>query len=148
MALGKERKRAWVSLVVAHLHLVDAVSRRMDDAGVVPWESYGVLLALEEADDGHLRLGELARAIGLTPSGATRLVDRLEKLGYVERVVCPTDRRAVHAQITAEGRVARAVAWPVYEAAIDAVFGLSEADAATVADLLRPVTGDRPLVGV
>lgn len=148
MALGIERKRAWVALVVAHVNLVDRVTRRMDEAGVVPWESYNVLLALEEAEGGHLRLGELARTVGLTPSGATRLVDRLEKVGLVARVLCPTDRRAVHAQITPDGRAARAAAWPIYEAAVDEVLTVSDGDAKKMADLLVPLTGDRPMVGV
>ena len=47
---------------------------------------------------------ELARATDYTPSGLTRLVDRLVRAGLVRRDPCPDDGRGSVATLTAEGR--------------------------------------------
>ena len=48
-------------------------------------------------------MSELANAVSLTTGGVTRLADRLERDGLVERRSCPTDRRVVHLSLTAAG---------------------------------------------
>ncbi len=50
-----------------------------------------------------LRMSELAEAVLLTRSGLTRLVDRLERRGLVERRKCPSDARGFLAVLTDEG---------------------------------------------
>ena len=64
---------------------------------------YEVLLFLAYSDERRLRMGELADRMVLSRSGATRLVDRLEAAGFVERVTCDTDRRGQWAQLTRAG---------------------------------------------
>jgi len=49
-------------------------------------------------------MGALARALGISLSAATGLVDRLTKQGLVERVSDPKDRRLVHVRPSAKGR--------------------------------------------
>ena len=56
------------------------------------------LLILEEG--GPLNLSGLAEAMGLLPSSATRLCDRLVAAGLVRRRTGQTDRRAVHLILT------------------------------------------------
>jgi DNA-binding MarR family transcriptional regulator len=48
--------------------------------------------------------GAPADRIALTTSGITRLIDRIQTAGYVERRPCPTDRRVAFAAITGTGR--------------------------------------------
>jgi len=50
-----------------------------------------------------LGLSELASRLSCVRSNMTQLVDRLEADGLVRRVACPTDRRAINAEITEEG---------------------------------------------
>lgn len=50
-----------------------------------------------------LRMSQLAEAVLLTRSGLTRLVDRLERRGLVERRKCPSDARGFLAALTDEG---------------------------------------------
>lgn len=50
-----------------------------------------------------LGLSELASRLSCVRSNMTQLVDRLEADGLVRRVACPTDRRAINAEITTEG---------------------------------------------
>jgi DNA-binding MarR family transcriptional regulator len=50
------------------------------------------------------RVGELAGSLGLADSSASRLVDRLESLGLVDRRHLATDRRVVEVELTKDGR--------------------------------------------
>src|SRR5262245_8298895 len=62
-----------------------------------------VLLRLARTPGGALRMTDLAAQTQLTTSGITRVVDRLERGGLVERRACPTDRRGSFANVTAAG---------------------------------------------
>ncbi len=64
---------------------------------------YEVLLHLSHADDRRLRRIDLAQRVLLTPSGITRLLEGLERAGYVERATCDSDARVTYAQLTDEG---------------------------------------------
>lgn len=68
-------------------------------AGLQPTEWYAVsLIALV----GRMTSGDLAARIGLTTGATTRLIDRLEKAGYVRRTSDPADRRRVIVEASAE----------------------------------------------
>ena len=65
---------------------------------------FEALIRLARSDDYRLRMSELAHSMtSITPSGLTRLVDRLEDEGLVQRERCPSDRRGAFAVITPEG---------------------------------------------
>jgi MarR family transcriptional regulator, negative regulator of the multidrug operon emrRAB len=64
------------------------------------------LVALSQSQDGA-PITRLAGVLGLTHSGAVRLVDRLVELGCVRRREAP-DRRAVSVRLTPRGRAAAA----------------------------------------
>lgn len=69
----------------------DALAYRLADPDL-PQSWLEVLLRLARSD-GELRMAELASQVRLSASGLTRLVDRMEAAGLVERRSCPTDRR-------------------------------------------------------
>ncbi len=71
---------------------------------------------------GHLRMSALADTVLLSPSGVSRLVDRLVADGLIERQACDSDGRAVHAAITVRGRELLAEAEPTYTAALRRLF--------------------------
>ncbi len=95
---------AWKSLLFAH----SKVNRRLEDdlrkrVGMnLGW--YEVLLQLAMAPDQRLRMSEIADGMILSRSAATRLVDRLERHGLVERAVCDADRRGMEVSLTDIGR--------------------------------------------
>jgi DNA-binding MarR family transcriptional regulator len=62
-----------------------------------------VLLQVSKAPEQRLRPVEIARAVLLTRSGITRLVQGLERAGLVERVECPDDARGFLVALTPEG---------------------------------------------
>ncbi|GAC1438373.1 MAG: MarR family transcriptional regulator [Solirubrobacteraceae bacterium] len=92
---------AWRGLLRAHASLVKTLDSELDAQHRLPLSSYEVLLHLEE---GRLRMCELAEQVLLSRSGLTRLIDRLVRDGYVERVVCDHDARGAYAALTAAGR--------------------------------------------
>lgn len=59
-------------------------------------------------------MNQVADAIVHSTGGTTRLVDRLEEAGLVERQLCPSDRRAIHVAITAQGNAKLDVALDVH----------------------------------
>src|SRR2546422_1032357 len=61
---------------------------------------YDVLVQLSFAPDGRLRMTELSDRVRLSPSGLTRLVDRLVRGGLVKRGRCASDRRGTYAILT------------------------------------------------
>jgi DNA-binding MarR family transcriptional regulator len=62
-----------------------------------------VLVVLSESDDNRLRMCDLSTRLGLSPSGLTRRLDGLVRLGYVQRVPSSADRRVMLATITDAG---------------------------------------------
>jgi DNA-binding MarR family transcriptional regulator len=101
-----DRISAYGRIVESQRRLHQIFDRSLrDNAGMsIVW--YEALLRLGRSPDGHMPISELGEALGLTSGGATRLVDRLEETGYVERVACPTDRRVWWVALTDSGRTA------------------------------------------
>ncbi len=70
----------------------------------MPLRAYEVLYYLEDTPQGKMRMCDLAEQAQLSRSGLTRLVDRLEKEGLLERCSCAHDARGAYACLTATGR--------------------------------------------
>ncbi|MET8336672.1 MarR family transcriptional regulator [Streptosporangium canum] len=84
--------------------------------------SYDVLTQLSEAPGRRLRMNDLADRVLLSRSGLTRLVDRLQRDGLVEREACDSDARGLFAVLTDDGAVRLAEATPTYLRGIRAQF--------------------------
>ena len=96
--------RAWRGFMRAHRHLMVVKAGHLEAEYQLDMSEYEVLLHLNEHPERRIAMTELADLVLLTPSGVTRLVDRLVKRGYVERRPCPEDARRQHAVLTREGR--------------------------------------------
>ena len=66
-------------------------------------DAYGVLITLVSAPGGTLTIGELGEKRNLSPSGVSRSVDRLTKIGLVDRRANPADGRSLLVGLTSEG---------------------------------------------
>ncbi|MEM7386017.1 MAG: MarR family transcriptional regulator [Verrucomicrobiota bacterium] len=55
------------------------------------------------ASEDYLTMTDISKKMGHSTAAATGLVDRLEKLGYVQRLHASDDRRKVMVQITRKG---------------------------------------------
>jgi DNA-binding MarR family transcriptional regulator len=76
--------------------------------------AYEVLAHLSEAPDRRFRMSDLAKHAILTPSGLTRLVDKLSREGWVERRRCGADARVVYAVLTDAGMAKLESAYPTH----------------------------------
>lgn len=121
--LDSPRNLAWRVFLTAHVTLVELIERDLALSGLPPLGWYDVLYALEENSDHRLRMHELARAVLISRSNITRLVDRLEAEGLLRREPCPRDRRGAFAVITKEGLAMRQKMWTVYSLGIAQYFG-------------------------
>jgi DNA-binding MarR family transcriptional regulator len=108
--LSKDELSAWRGFLRVHSSLFHQLDAELADADDLPLRSYEVLLLLEDAPQQRLRMSDLSRSVLLSPSGVTRLVDRLEREGLVTRERCPEDGRGYNAVLTdaGEGRLQRA----------------------------------------
>jgi DNA-binding MarR family transcriptional regulator len=97
------RLDAWRTFLFAHAQVRRQLERELQAEQEMSLGEYEVLLFLAYSDERRLRMSELADRMVLSRSGATRLVDRLETAGFVERVSCDTDRRGQWAQLTRAG---------------------------------------------
>lgn len=67
-----------------------------------PW--FEVLIRLQRTPGYRLPMSRLAREVSLSTGGFTKLADRLEREGHLERESCSSDRRVVYAVLTDKGR--------------------------------------------
>lgn len=102
--LTREELAAWRGLLRVHAALFKELDAELQAAHGLPLSSYEVLLTLDSAPSGEMRMSEIADSVLLSRSGLTRLVDRLERDGLLERRECSTDKRGANAAITEEGR--------------------------------------------
>lgn len=101
--LSPEELAAWGGLLRAHSTLIAQLDAELERSHGLTLGDYDVLVQLSKAPDRMLRMSELADVVLLTRSGLTRLVDRLERRGLVERRKCPSDARGLLAVLTDEG---------------------------------------------
>lgn len=97
------RLAAWSAFLRAHARVVRELERELQAEQGMALTDYDVLVQLANAGERRLRMSELAERLLLSRSGVTRLVDRLEAGGLVERVSCDTDRRGQWASLTDAG---------------------------------------------
>ena len=94
--------RGWRAFAEVNHHLMAALEADLAPHGLT-FGDYEVLVTLSEADDGRLRMCDLADGLGLSPSGLTRRLDGLVKAGYVARRPSVDDRRVTLATLTESG---------------------------------------------
>jgi DNA-binding MarR family transcriptional regulator len=96
--------RAWRGLLRAHACLAKRLDAELEREHRLPLSSYEVLNHLDDAGAGRMRMSDLADQAQLSRSGLTRLVDRLERDGLLERCSCEHDARGAYACLTDLGR--------------------------------------------
>jgi len=102
-SLSPERLRAWRLYFESALALIDVLDAELERDAGIPMRWYDALVQLEETPQG-LRMNELAERILYSKSGFTRVVDRMEEAGLVQRTRPENDRRSILVVLTDEGR--------------------------------------------
>lgn len=136
-ALSASELRAWRGLLRAHACLAKRLDAELDRRHGLPMTSYEVLHLLEEASTERMRMCDLAEHARLSRSGLTRLVDRLERDGLLERCSCSHDARGAYACLTPAGRERLAQARGTHLAVVREHFfsRFSEAELGLLADM-------------
>jgi len=94
---------AWRGMLRVHSHLLRELDAEITAGHGLTLRAYEVLLFLEDAPQHRLRMSELSQSVLLSASGVSRLVDRLERDGYVRRERCDLDGRGFYATLMAAG---------------------------------------------
>ncbi|WP_105439497.1 MarR family winged helix-turn-helix transcriptional regulator [Neorhizobium sp. T25_13] len=134
--------RAWVRLMRAQQLVLDAIEKDLKAADLPSLGWYDVLLELSRAEDGRLRPYEIEERTLLAQHNLSRLLDRMDKAGLVQREVFSEDGRGRWVIITDAGRAMQASMWNVYAAAIQRHLGdkLDDAQADQLAELLAALS--------
>lgn len=105
---------AWHALIRAHSRVVRRLESELDAEHGLSLPAYEVLAHLSDAPEDRLRMSDLAACAVLTPSGLTRLVDKLSREGLVRRERCAADARVVYAVLSPLGRERLVAAYPTH----------------------------------
>jgi DNA-binding MarR family transcriptional regulator len=134
LSLNDTEKRAWRGFLHAHDALWKALEAELaKDELNLP--AYELLTTLQET--GGMRMTDLARTLRFSGGGLTRLADKLERQGFLERRRCPEDGRGFEAVLTERGarRLRRVHAKHLREVRRRFLDKLSPAELTLLADL-------------
>lgn len=94
---------AWRAFLQAHARITRRLDEELQAAHGLSLAEYDALLQIAHAPGRRVRMNVLANRVLLSRSGITRLVDRLEAVGSVERIACASDARGQEAVLTPAG---------------------------------------------
>jgi DNA-binding MarR family transcriptional regulator len=114
---------AWVRFLRAHASLTRQMSARLEADHGLTLNDYDCMVQLAYAPERSLRRVDLSRSVLLSPSGITRLLDGLEREGWVEKRSCASDARVTYAVLTESGLAKFKAARKSHLADIEQAFG-------------------------
>ena len=114
---------AWIRFLRAHASLTRQLSARLERQHGLTLNDFDVLAQLARVEERQLRRVDLARSVLLSASGITRLLDGLERAGWVEKGTCRSDARVTYAVLTETGLAKYRAACSSHLADVEALFG-------------------------
>jgi len=128
----------WIGLNRAHRAILSSVEKSLKDASMPPLSWYDVLLELDKAGDGGARAYLLQEKLLLPQYALSRLIERIEKAGFLQRLSCTNDGRSQILIITQSGKIIRKKICSVYGNALQQAVGakLSQNDKENLLKLL------------
>jgi DNA-binding MarR family transcriptional regulator len=137
---------SWVSFLRAHAAITRELSAQLQREHGLTLNDYEVLLHLSHSDGRMMRRVDLAGRILLMASGITRLLEGLERSGFVGKETCDSDARVSYAKLTDVGAQKLRQAAVTHLRGIDELFTsrYSGLELETLAELLSrlPTTGE------
>lgn len=117
--LTDERLEVWAAVATVLERLPAALDAQLQrDSGLTHFE-HGLLTALDSAPERTLRMSTLAGYASSTLSRLSRAVTRLERKGWVERLVDPSDGRFTLAVLTDDGHDKVVESTPAHHALVE-----------------------------
>jgi DNA-binding MarR family transcriptional regulator len=114
---------AWIRLLRAHAALTRELSSRLEAQHGLSLRDYDVLVQIYFAPGRRMRRIDIARTVILSPSGITRLLDGLERAGWVKKEHCASDARVTYAALTEAGLEKFERARATHHADVEELFG-------------------------
>jgi DNA-binding MarR family transcriptional regulator len=140
-----QQLESWIAFVRSHAAITRELSAQLQREHGLTLNDYEVLLHLSHAEGGMMRRVDLAQTVLLTASGITRLLEGLERSGFVCKETCDSDARVSYAKLTDEGAQKLSDASVTHLRGVDELFlgRYSGSELTTLAELLSrlPVTG-------
>ena len=118
LSLTAEEEAFWRGFLRALTLVPRALETDLMTAHALSLSDYCGLMHLSETPGRRMRMGELAERCGLSLSGTTRVVNRLEGQGLLRREPCAGDGRGWHAVLTDAGLARLRRAWPAHVASV------------------------------
>lgn len=116
--LRGDEPAAWLGLAHTMLRLPAALDRQLREEAGISHAYYLMMAVLSDSPDRSLRMSELARATGTSPSRLSHAVTSLQERGWVERRACREDGRGQVAALTDAGHAALVQAAPSHVAEV------------------------------
>jgi DNA-binding MarR family transcriptional regulator len=140
-AATQDQVSTWINLHQTARVLQTRIEERLRAETDLSWPEFELLMRLDLAAGLRLQMSEIAAQLVGSPSGTTRIADRLEKDGLIVRDTPRENRRIVRVQLTDHGRKVLAVADKTFRTALQEAFGahLSDSEVAELRRVLRNV---------
>lgn len=135
---SETRQKLWQTLFGAHGRVQTMLEKALQEAGLPPLSWYEVLHPISISTDRMLRPRDLGCGVQISRSGLTRLLDRMESAGAIERKRCDEDRRGSYIGLTEAGAATAQAMREVVEGELSSIFGelYDEDEAERLIDLL------------
>jgi DNA-binding MarR family transcriptional regulator len=138
-APSQQHVGAWLNLQQVNRVLEGLLEHRLQSEAALSLAEYEVLFRLQLAADHPLRMNQIAAQLLGSPSGTTRIADRLVRAGLIERDTPRENRRVVQVTLTEQGRNVLKQADRAFRNTLHEAFAahLSEAEVASLRRTLR-----------
>jgi DNA-binding MarR family transcriptional regulator len=93
----------WRAIQSAYLKTSNALDRELSARHGIGLNEFETLDLLAEHTSEKCRMKDLTADSPMTQSALSKIVDRLEKGGYVRRAACAEDRRSLFVELTEAG---------------------------------------------
>ena len=140
-----ELARAWKAVVRGYTHVTDLLTEQVEQETGLPAPAFFALVwLLRDGSGSAVPLSKLARQVAFTSGGFTKVADRLEQAGLIQRQPSASDRRVTHAVLTEAGRALAERAFGIYCAGLRelVVERLGFDGLQVLADHMRHLSGD------
>jgi DNA-binding MarR family transcriptional regulator len=138
-AASQDQVSAWINLRQAGRVIQTRLEERLQKEADLSWAEFELLMRLRNSAAHPLQMSEIAAQLVGSPSGTTRIADRLERDGLIARETPRENRRIVRVQLTDRGRKVLADADEIIQTNVQEVLGdhLTESEVTELRALLR-----------
>jgi DNA-binding MarR family transcriptional regulator len=138
-AAGQDQATTWINLHQVARVVQAKIEERLRATADLSWAEFELLMRLQVAATRPLQMSEIAAQLVGSPSGTTRIADRLENDGLIVRETPRENRRIVRVQLTEKGRLVLTAANETFRGTLQQAFGdhLTEGEVTELRGLLR-----------